>query len=113
VPVAVHCLEALGGALEEHRVLTRGAERPQRKRLDVAGSFDDVQRALQNYLGDRLNIPSSGITASVVEERRLPADIRAIFETCDAARFAGAHADLTTLKRNVEQVIDDLERSDL
>jgi hypothetical protein len=89
------------------------AARAARKQLASAGNIDDVQRALQSYLGDRLNIPSSGITASVVEEQRLPAKVREIFETCDSARFAGERADLAELKQTVEQVIDDLERSTL
>jgi hypothetical protein len=71
---------------------------------------DEVQRALQSYLGDRLNIPASGITASVAEEHRLPGAVREVFEACDAARFAGVAADVSALKQSVEKVIDDLER---
>jgi len=85
------------------------AARTARKLLPAAASCDDVRRVLQNYLGDRLNIPASGITASVVEEHGLTADIAGFFQTCDAARFAGAHADLATLKQTVERVIDELE----
>ena len=68
-----------------------------------------MQRGLQEYLGNRLNIPASGITASVVEERQLPGQVRVIFEACDAARFAGAALDVAALKQQVEQVIDELE----
>ena len=85
------------------------AARLARKNLSTATGYEEVQRALQEYLGDRLNIPSSGITASVVEEQRLPAQVRAIFEACDAARFAGVAQDVATLKQQVEQVIDELE----
>src|SRR5207244_1293541 len=35
------------------------AARNARKRLATAANFDDVQRVLQSYLGDRLNIPAS------------------------------------------------------
>jgi hypothetical protein len=91
----------------------RRAARTARRRLTKAVNFDDIQRALQSYLGDRLNIPASGITASVVEEYRLPADVTGIFERCDAARFAGVSADVTALKQSVERVIDVLERADL
>ena len=79
------------------------------KLLAAATNCDEIQRALQNYLGDRLNIPASGITASVAEEHRLPAEVADVFQTCDAARFAGAQADLTALKQTVERVIDELE----
>jgi hypothetical protein len=89
------------------------AARAARKLLATATGVDGIQHALQSYLGDRLNIPASGITVSVVDERRLPADVREVFETCDAARFAGVAADLTALKQKVEQVIDDLERANL
>jgi hypothetical protein len=87
------------------------AARNARQILTGATTHEQVQRALQEYLGDRLNIPASGLTASVVEERCLPGKVREIFEACDAARFAGAHADVSVLKQNVEQVIDELERA--
>jgi hypothetical protein len=86
------------------------AARQARRILDAAGNVDEVQRALQSYLGDRLNIPASGITASVAEEHRLPGAVREVFEACDAARFAGVAADVSALKQSVEKVIDDLER---
>lgn len=89
------------------------AARAARKQLAAAANCDAVQRALQNYLGDRLNIPASGITASVADDRQLPGKVREVFEACDAARFAGAAMDLTALKQTVEQVIDELERANL
>ncbi len=89
------------------------AARRARKLLAAAASVDEVQRALQTYLGDRLNVPAAGITASVVEEHRLPAEVASLFEACDAARFAGAAADLPTLKQKVERLIDDLEHNSL
>jgi hypothetical protein len=87
------------------------AARNARKLLAAAAGVDDVQRALQTYLGDRLNIPAAGITASVVEEHHLPAEVAGVFEACDAARFAGVAADLPALKQTVERLIDDLERN--
>jgi len=85
------------------------AAKTARKQLAIASDYDAVQRALQNYLGDRLNIPASGITASIADEHKLPAAVREIFELCDAARFAGATTDLGALKQSVERVIDELE----
>jgi len=88
------------------------AARNARKQLVAASDCQQVQHALQAYLGDRLNIPASGITASVAGERGLPGAVREIFEACDAARFAGASADVASLKQQVEQVIDELENAD-
>jgi len=89
------------------------AARKARALLGTAGKHEEVQHALQVYLGDRLNIPESGITASVADEYRLPASVREIFEACDAARFAGMTADVAALKQKVEQVIDELENTTL
>jgi hypothetical protein len=87
------------------------AARNARKQLVAATNCEEVQRALQVYLGDRLNIPASGITVSVADEQKLPAGVREIFEACDAARFAGVPADVASLKQKVEQVIDELENT--
>ena len=89
------------------------AGRRARKLLATATTHEQIQQALQSYLGDRLNIPASGITGSVVEEHKLPVTVAEIFQTCDAVRFAGAQTDLAALKRNVEQVIDELETASL
>lgn len=91
-----------------------------RKLLSTATNYDEVQHALQNYLGDRLNIPAAGITASIVDEHLLPhgvnselaAETKACFEACDTARFAGGSVDtsLMTTVEKVERLIDELEK---
>jgi hypothetical protein len=96
------------------------AAKDARKLLAAATTYDEVQHALQNYLGDRLNIPAAGITASIVEEQLLPrgingelaADLKACFETCDTARFAGgsAEANLAAIREKVDRLIDELEK---
>ena len=72
------------------------------ERLMVAGQsqssafYAALFNTLQNYLGDRLNLPSSGITSNIVEEqlrpRGVPAEIgealKKVFAACDTARFA-------------------------
>ena len=76
------------------------AAKNARRLLVSATSYDEIQHALQDYLGDRLNIPTGGITASVVDEQLLPhgvnselaAQVKACFEACDTARFAGGAA---------------------
>jgi hypothetical protein len=89
------------------------AAKSARRLLAAATSSDQVQHALQGYVGDRLNIPAGGITASVVEEHKLPPLVAEVFQTCDAVRFAGASTDLVALKQKVEQVIDELENARL
>ena len=96
------------------------AARDARKFLSAATNYDEVQHALQNYLGDRLNIPAGGITASVVEEQLLPrgvsselaASLKGCFESCDTARFAGGSGGTTlaATREEVERLIDDLEK---
>jgi hypothetical protein len=100
------------------------AAKNARKMLAEANSFDQIQRALQSYLGDRLNIPASGITASIVDEQLVPrglngdsvALLRACFEACDNARFAGVGNDETAMRatrEKVKKLIDELEHQDV
>ena len=99
------------------------AARNAHKLLASATSYDEVQRALQNYLGDRLNIPAGGITASIVDEQLAPrgvngelaAQAKACFESCDTARFAGGGTDagVPETRKAVEQLIDELEKTHL
>ena len=101
---------------------TRAAKKA-RKLLTSATSYDEIQHALQHYLGDRLNIPVGGITASVVDEQLVPRGVngeladraRACFEACDTARFAGGGADTSVqaTRDNVERLIDELETKQL
>ncbi|MFA6563850.1 MAG: BatD family protein [Verrucomicrobiia bacterium] len=61
-----------------------------------AAFYATLFKTLQDYLGDRLNLPSSGITSNIIEEqlrpRALPPEIcqalKEVFTACDAARFA-------------------------
>ncbi|MCX5696426.1 MAG: BatD family protein [Candidatus Omnitrophica bacterium] len=80
-----------------------------------AGKFyDTVFATLQEYLGDRFNLPSQGITISVVDEvrkeRTIPENVleslREIFKNCDLARFAPAQL----LKEDMKKTLADLER---
>ncbi len=101
---------------------TRAAKKA-RKLLISATSYDEIQHALQHYLGDRLNIPVGGITASVVDEQLVPRGVngeladraKASFEACDTARFAGGGAGMSVqaTRDNVERLIDELETKQL
>ena len=96
------------------------AARDARKLLAAATNYDEIQHALQNYLGDRLNIPAAGITASIVDEELLPrgvngelaTDLKACFEVCDTARFAGRSADtgMSATQEKAQRLIDELEK---
>jgi hypothetical protein len=99
---------------------SRAAKRARRM-LAEAKSFDQVQHALQSYLGDRLNIPASGITVSIVDEQLEPrgldgdlaAALKRCFEVCDNARFAGDGNNETEMRataNKVGELIDALEK---
>jgi len=97
------------------------AAKHARRMLAEAKSFDQVQHALQSYLGDRLNIPASGITVSIVDEQLEPrgldgdlaAALKRCFEVCDNARFAGDGNNETEMRataNKVGELIDALEK---
>jgi hypothetical protein len=99
------------------------AAKNARKLLASATSHDKVQHALQSYLGDRLNIPTGGITASIVDEQLVPrgvngdlaAEAKACFEACDTARFAGRKTgdDVAATREKTQRLIDELEKKPL
>lgn len=81
-------------------------------------------KTLQDYLGDRLNLPSSGITSDIVEEqlrpRALPPEIcqalKEVFAACDAARFAPnmqGKMDRERLVKIVREVVAAMEKMSL
>ena len=78
-------------------------------------------KTLQDYLGDRLNLPSSGITSDIIEEqlrpRALPPEIcqalKEVFAACDAARFAPnlqGKVDRERLVKIVREVVAAMEK---
>lgn len=81
-------------------------------------------KTLQDYLGDRLNLPSSGITSNIIEEqlrpRALPPEIcqalKEVFTACDTARFAPnmqGKVDRERLVKIVREVIVAMEKLSL
>ncbi len=78
--------------------------------------FATVFRLLQEQLGERLDLPATAITESVIEERLRPAGVseadlsalRELFELCNHARFAGgaASGSLAVLVPKVESVLE-------
>jgi hypothetical protein len=86
-----------------------------------AAFYAAIFKALQDYLGDRLNVPSSGITSDIVEEqlrpRALPPEIcqalKEVFAACDAARFAPnmqGKVDRERLVKIVREVVAAMEK---
>ena len=59
--------------------------------------YEAIFRAVQCYVGDRFNLPSKGLTKAELEQflrprgapEELIAELAALFDRCDAARFAG------------------------
>ncbi len=102
---------------------SRAARRAHRLLADAA-NHGEVQRALQQYLGDRLNLPGGGITAAIIDDKLRPLGLteesagrlRHIFEQCDTARFAGGAGggtEVAGLVAETRNAIDELERTHL
>lgn len=103
-----------------------GARRNLRalKRLLDSGSakqfFDQVFKALQQYLGDKFHLPTAGITANVVEdlksrnvEPNILAKLKECFLACDMARYAASSITKEQMQRSfglLKEIIDNLER---
>lgn len=86
--------------------------------------YEALFHTLQGYLGNRLHVPTSGITYDAVELMLKPKDadpeilrkLKALFEVCDQSRFAGLSATEEKMKDDIkeaEEVIRYLERSKL
>src|SRR5436190_154056 len=80
--------------------------------------FATVFRLLQEQLGARLDVPASGITEAVIDERlhndSLPeatlAELRELFQACNQARYAPHRSseELTSYIPRVQNVLQDL-----
>jgi BatD DUF11 like domain len=86
-----------------------------------AAFYAALFKTLQDYLGDRLNVPSSGITSDIIEEqlrpRGVPPEIgqalKEVFTACDSARFAPSlqgHPDRERLVKIVREVVTAMEK---
>ncbi len=79
-----------------------------------------VFKVMQEYLGDRFNLASAGITHQVIEDlpkdiipKPTQADIRNFFQICDAARFAPQaeiKEDLAKVMDMADKIIKTLEK---
>ncbi len=83
--------------------------------------YDSLFKTMQDYLGNRLNIPIAGVTFDIISQKLLFADteqgmitkIRNLFTVCDQAKFAFMKIDMEKMQddyRELEGVIKYLER---
>lgn len=81
--------------------------------------YDEINRALAQFLADRLNLPVAGMTgesaARALATRKVPQDVvsrvQAMFEKCDFARFAPAQVkdeDMGQVYERAEALIGEL-----
>jgi hypothetical protein len=83
--------------------------------------FDAVFKTMQEYLGDKFQLPTGGITADVVEQLRFEnvgeeilSKLKDCFDNCDMARYA--QSDITREQMHetfnlLKDIINELERS--
>jgi hypothetical protein len=81
--------------------------------------FATLFRLLQEQLGERLDVPASAITESVLEEQLEPrgapettvADLRELFQACNLARYAPIKSsqELAAFIPRTESVLRDLQ----
>lgn len=86
---------------------------------DTVKFYDILHRTIQQYLGDKFNLPPQGISADVVENlkyRGLPDEtfdfIAVFFEECDMIRFAPLNIDQSRMSKVLdlaEQLIENIE----
>ncbi len=86
--------------------------------------YDAVFKTLQEYLGNRFNLPKGSVTGQIIENRLKPAGcderilemLRSVFSGCEMARYApltpGKHEEVEMLEK-VKKIIDYLEKTRL
>jgi len=83
--------------------------------------YETLFKTLQDYLGNRLGIPTAGITSDIVEYELSTKDIdmdilrkiRNIFVTCDRAKFAFSTVEKDKMKddmKELEEIVEYFER---
>jgi hypothetical protein len=110
---------------ETQRVIARGLQELQQlaQKNQADAFYSTLFRLLQERLGERLNLPASAITEAVIEERLRPAgvdapwlaDLSALFQACNQARYApaAAPADLAAMQAKAVEVLRALEQLEL
>ncbi len=89
---------------------------------DVKRYYETLFKTLQDYLGNRLNIPTAGITSDIVDSVLVPKGvdtdivrrIRELFEVCDRSRFAFTEEvamKMDSDMREIQEIIKYFERT--
>ncbi|MFH1553220.1 MAG: BatD family protein [Candidatus Omnitrophota bacterium] len=93
----------------------------QLNKEDVLPFYDITFKTLQEYLGDRFNLPKGTVTNQVIEERLRPVEydkgilemLHDVFSRCEMARYAsfvpGGHEEEEMLEK-VKRIIDYMEK---
>ena len=98
--------------------------RKVKKALNTGDSnkfYDEVFKTLQEYLGDRLHLPTGGITADVVDEKlkgrnvkdSILQEMKEVFGECDMARYAPSELgreNMHNMFKKVKGLIEYFER---
>jgi len=82
-------------------------------RGDIADGYATLFRALQQYVGDRCNVASDGLTKDelqlTLQTHHAPTSVMthvaAVAEACDVARFASGTADAADCQRAINDVL--------
>ncbi|MFC1480344.1 BatD family protein [Candidatus Omnitrophota bacterium] len=88
---------------------------------DVLPFYDIIFKTLQEYLGDRFNLPKGTVTSQVIDQRLSPGGcdqgilemLQDVFSRCEMARYAsfvpGGHEEEEVLEK-VKRIIDYMEK---
>ena len=104
-----------------HRRLAEAEQLMRAGQGRSAAFYAALFKTLQDYLGDRLNLPSSGITGNIVEEQLYPRGVppeigqalKEVFAACDSARFAPSlqgNIDRERLVKIVREVVTAMDK---
>lgn len=103
------------------RVVSKGIRvaRTAMERGDIVEFCDVLHRTIQQYLGDKFDLPTKGISADVVEilkDKGIPNEsldmITVFFQECDMIRFVPLRIDKSRVDRLLglsEQLVDNIE----
>lgn len=84
--------------------------------------YDVIFKTLQEYIGDKFNLPKGAVTSQVIDEKFRPAgydeevlgDLKEMFDACEMARYASVIPDAQKEEEVLEklkEIIDHLEKS--
>ena len=88
---------------------------------EILPFYDAIFKTLQEYLGDRFNLPKGSLTANVVEDRLRPSGcdekilnvVSDVFSKCEMARYASTvpkREECKDVMKEVRKIIDYMER---